>query len=87
MERVYKMGMYVNNKLVYIVEVEANSIESAREIAWENFETRVFAEEIDDENKTEDEIAYEEYLVGNCSYEDYLAVCDIQECEPEPKIR
>ena len=87
MQRVYKMGLYVNNKLVYVVEVEADSVEYAREKAWEHFETRVYAEELDDENKTEDEIVYEEYLAGNCSYEEYLAVCDIQECEPQPKIR
>ena len=49
MERVYKMGMYVNGKLVYVIEVEADSIEYAREIAWMNFEDVAYADEIEEE--------------------------------------
>jgi hypothetical protein len=49
MERVYKMGMYVNNKLVYIIEVNANNIESAREIAWDNFIDVAYADEVEEE--------------------------------------
>lgn len=49
MERTYKMGMYVNNKLVYIVEVEASDIEEAREATYELFEFDSYADEIDEE--------------------------------------
>ena len=60
MERVYKMGIYYNKRKIYEIEVEANSIEYAREIAWDNFIDVAYAEEIDDENKTGDEIVYED---------------------------
>lgn len=33
-------------------------------------------------DKTADELAYENYLVGKYSYEDYLDVCNIEEVEP-----
>lgn len=46
MEKTYKMGMYVNGKLIYEIEVEADSIEYAREIAWMNFEDVAYADEI-----------------------------------------
>ena len=48
MERVYKMGMYVNGKVIYEIEVEADSVEEAREIAWENFEAVAYADEIEE---------------------------------------
>lgn len=41
---------------------------------------------VDCEDKTADELAYEEYLQGKITYEDYCAVCDIEECEPEPPL-
>ncbi len=41
---------------------------------------------VDSEDRTADELAYEEYLQGKITYEDYCAVCDIEECEPEPPL-
>lgn len=35
---------------------------------------------------TADEIAYKCYLSGEYTYEDYLVVCDMEECAPMPKI-
>ena len=32
-----------------------------------------------------DELAYLDYKQGKCSYEEYLAVCEIEECEPNDK--
>ena len=37
------------------------------------------------DNKTADELAYEMYLNGEYTYEDYVCVCNIEECEPLPK--
>ncbi len=31
---------------------------------------------------TADEIAYQEYLKGEYTYEEYLSVCEIEETEP-----
>jgi hypothetical protein len=36
----------------------------------------------DSDEMTEDEIAYAQYELGKIDYEDYLAVCEIEECEP-----
>lgn len=36
-------------------------------------------------DKTADEIAYERYKTGLDTYEDYLAVCTVEECEPLPR--
>ena len=33
----YNMAIYFNSKVIYTLEVEADSIESAREITWDNF--------------------------------------------------
>ncbi len=35
--------------------------------------------------KTADELAYDRYKSGEYTYEDYLAVCEIEECEPKEK--
>lgn len=37
-------------------------------------------------DKTADELAYERYLNGEYTYEDYLVVCEIEECEPEARV-
>ena len=34
---------------------------------------------------TADESAYDKYLNGEYTYDDYLAVCETQECIPEPQ--
>lgn len=34
---------------------------------------------------TEDEKYYILYKLNACSYDDYLAICDIEECEPKPR--
>ena len=52
----------------------------------ENFIDSHLEEQTDCEDKTADELAYEEYLQGIMTYEDYCAVCDIEECEPEPPL-
>ena len=39
----------------------------------------------DDDDTTEDEFVYMQYELGLCTYEDYLAVCDVDECEPMPR--
>lgn len=33
---------------------------------------------------TADELAYERYLNGEYTYDDYVDVCEIEECEPLP---
>ena len=38
------------------------------------------------EDMTEDEIFYMRYRFGSVSYEAYLEVCELQECEPEPPV-
>lgn len=35
--------------------------------------------------KTADELAYERYLVGEYTYEDYVDVCNIEEVEPNKR--
>lgn len=37
-------------------------------------------------DKTADELAYIRYKRGEYSYEDYVAVCEQEECEPQPRI-
>ena len=36
-------------------------------------------------DKTADELAYQLYLRGIYTYEDYVNVCEIEECEPKPE--
>ena len=38
------------------------------------------------QNKTADELAYSRYLNGEYTYQDYVDVCDVEECEPLPMI-
>jgi len=35
--------------------------------------------------QTADELAYERYKNGEYTYDDYLAVCEQEECEPTKK--
>ena len=48
-DKVYKMGIYINKKLIYETDVHACSIDQAREFAFENFEFYAYAEEIQEE--------------------------------------
>lgn len=43
--------------------------------------------DVDCEDLTEDEIVYKRYELGIDTYEDYLRVCEIEECEPLPEIK
>lgn len=36
-------------------------------------------------DKTADELAYERYLSGEYTFEEYSDVCELQECEPKDK--
>lgn len=40
-----------------------------------------------DDDMTEDEKVYERYKLGIDTYEDYLRVCEFEECEPLPEIK
>lgn len=37
-------------------------------------------------DKTADELAYERYKKGEYTYQDYVDVCELEECEPLPKL-
>ena len=41
---------------------------------------------IDGKDLTEDEIAYIRYILGDYDYEDYVDVCEIEECEPLERL-
>lgn len=43
---IYNMGIYFRNKLLYEIEVEADSIEQAREFTWDNFIDVAYADEV-----------------------------------------
>lgn len=48
-EKLYKMGIYLNNKLIYKINVNAYDLDQAREFAFEQFEMVAYAEEIEEE--------------------------------------
>jgi len=35
-------------------------------------------------DKSADELAYQRYLSGDYTYQEYVDVCEIEECEPMP---
>ena len=41
---IYNMAIYYNKKVIYQLEVEADSIEDAREIIWDNFTDVAYAD-------------------------------------------
>ena len=41
----YNMAIYYNKKVIYTMEVEADTIEQAREIIWDNFIEVAYADE------------------------------------------
>ena len=43
--RKYNMAIYYNKKVIYELEVEAESVETAREIIWDNFIDVAYADE------------------------------------------
>lgn len=44
----YNMAIYYNKKVIYELEVEAESVEYAREITWDNFIDVAYADEMED---------------------------------------
>lgn len=51
--KTYKMAIYYNKKVLYELEVEADSIEYAREIIWDNFIDVAYADELEEGNEDE----------------------------------
>ena len=91
--KTYNMAIYFNKKTIYELEVEANSVEEAREIVWDNFIQVAYADEEQKqeqleyfENITEDEITFKQYLKGTITYEEYSLKCLFLNCKPHSRI-
>lgn len=47
--KTYKMAIYYNKKVIYELDVEADSVEYAREIIWDNFIDVAYADEYEED--------------------------------------
>lgn len=47
---------------------------------------KVLKDKLDNEDLTADERAYIYYLLGDYYYDDYVDVCENEECEPLPEL-
>ena len=65
--KIYNMAIYYNKKVIYELEVEAESVEAAREIIWDNFIDVAYADE-------------QPHPCGDCAYYGDCK-CNLKECE------
>ena len=88
---------YSKNELIDIIKELAFTIEEhmeddAQEEKFasdllENIFSYTYVFDRNDDDCTQDEIAYSRYELGIDTYEDYLAVCEVEECNPLLPIR